>query len=320
MEQLEALKGKGVGYYVIDAGWADSKGFGGGTNLGEWEIYEKAFPNGMKPVVDAIHRAGMGAGIWFEFEIAGRDSLCFQETDRLLTRDGIPITSGDRRFWDFRKPEVVEYLSHKVIGFLKENRFDYMKVDYNETIGIGCDGGDSLGDGLYKHILAVQEFFRLVHRELPDLVIELCASGGHRLVHSFLELTSMASFSDAHECDEIPIIAANMHRILPPRQSQIWAVLRKEQPVDKLYYQISSGLLGRLCFSGDIGELSHRRFQRVRQRSGRGQLGGRPILDVSGHHPRSGPGPGAQHLLGPGGGLAERTLPYVRHLHSGHPV
>lgn len=256
LEQLEALKGKGVVYYVIDAGWADSKGFGGGTNLGEWEIYEKAFPNGMKPVVDAIHRAGMGAGIWFEFEIAGRDSSCFQKTDWLLTRDGLPVTSGDRRFWDFRKPEVVEYLSRKVIDFLKENRFDYMKVDYNETIGIGCDGGDSLCDGLYEHILAVQEFFRLVRRELPDLVIELCASGGHRLVHSFLELTSMASFSDAHECDEIPIIAANMHRILPPRQSQIWVVLRKEQPVDKLYYQIASGLLGRLCFSGDIGELS----------------------------------------------------------------
>lgn len=54
----------------------------------------------------------------------------------------------------------------------------------------------------------------------------------------------MASFSDAHECDEIPIIAANMHRMILPRQSQIWAVVKAGQPLQKLYYQICSGLFG----------------------------------------------------------------------------
>ena len=43
----------------------------------------------------------------------------------------------------------------------------------------------------------------------------------------------MASFSDAHECDEIPIIAANMHRMILPRQSQIWAVVKAGQPLQK---------------------------------------------------------------------------------------
>ena len=66
----------------------------------------------------------------------------------------------------------------------------------------------------------------------------------------------MASFSDAHECGEIPIIAANMHRVMPPRMSQIWAVVKPEQPLSKLYYQICSGLLGRLCFSGEPEKLS----------------------------------------------------------------
>ena len=66
----------------------------------------------------------------------------------------------------------------------------------------------------------------------------------------------MASFSDAHECDEIPIIAANMHRMILPRQSQIWAVVKAGQPLQKLYYQICSGLLGRLCFSGEPDALS----------------------------------------------------------------
>ena len=246
-----------MGFYVIDAGWYDDDAFEAAAKLGRWELSRRAFPHGLKYVVDAIHNAGMKAGIWFEFEMAGRDEPdCFAKTDWLLTRDGRPITAGDRRFWDMRKPEVQEYLAHRVIDFLRSNGIDYMKVDYNETIGLGCDGAESLGEGLYEQILASQHFFARIRRELPDLVLELCASGGHRLCHSFLELACMASFSDAHERDEIPIIAANMHRMILPRQSQIWAVVKAGQPLQKLYYQICSGLLGRLCFSGEPDALS----------------------------------------------------------------
>lgn len=259
LRQIAALQGKGIGYYVIDAGWFDDKAFDTAARLGKWQASAQSFPHGIKSVVEAIHAAGMKAGIWFEFEIAGRDEPdCFERTEWLLCRSGKPITAGDRRFWDMRKPEVRHYLSERVIVFLRENGFDYMKVDYNETIGIGCDSPDgaALGEGLREQIDASQAFFAQIRNALPDLVLEICASGGHRLCHSFLELACMASFSDAHECDEIPLIAANMHRVLLPRQSQIWAVVKAEQPLQKLYYQICSGLLGRLCFSGQPDALS----------------------------------------------------------------
>lgn len=262
LRQVEFLKGRGVGTYVIDAGWYDDAATESASRLGSWQVSRKAFPHGLCPVVDAIHDAGMKAGIWFEFEVAGRDdAVCFQKLDWLLHRDGRPITAGDRRFWNMRKPEVQEYLAEKVIAFLRDNHFDYMKVDYNETIGIGCDGAESLGEGLRQQIGATQAFFARIQRELPELVIELCSSGGRRLVHSFLNLCPMASFSDAHECDEIPIIAANMHRILLPRQSRIWAVVHPEHTLQKLYYQICSGLLGRLCYSGDIFALREEQWQ-----------------------------------------------------------
>lgn len=257
LKHIESLKGHNLGYYVIDAGWYDDESFEAASKLGKWELSKKHFPHGMRYVVEKIHDAGMKAGIWFEFEMAGRDEPdCFNKTEWLLTRDGRPITAGDRRFWDMRKPEVQEYLAHKVIDFLRDNAIDYMKVDYNEDIGLGCDGAESLGEGLYEQILATQVFFARIRRELPNLVLELCASGGHRLCHSFLELACMASFSDAHECDEIPIIAANMHRMILPRQSQIWAVVKGEHPLQKLYYQICSGLLGRLCYSGHPQDLT----------------------------------------------------------------
>ena len=128
-------------------------------------------------------------------------------------------------------------------------------MDYNDSIGLGVDGAESLGEGLRQHLAGVQAFFRKLRAELPDLVIENCSSGGHRLEPSMLGLTAMSSFSDAHECPEIPIIAANLHRLMLPRQSQIWAVLRARESLRRVVYLLAGGFLGRLCLSGDFPTL-----------------------------------------------------------------
>lgn len=69
-------------------------------------------------------------------------------------------------------------------------------------------------------------------------------------------VTSMASFSDAHECVEIPIIAANLHRAILPRQSQIWAVIRGTDSLKRIAYSVANTFLGRMCLSGDVTHLS----------------------------------------------------------------
>jgi len=104
-----------------------------------------------------------------------------------------------------------------------------------------------------------------MRREIPDLVIEVCASGGHRLEPSMLGLASMASFSDAHESLEIPIIAANLHRLILPRQSQIWSVLHASDTHQRLAYSLAAGFLGRLCLSGEIDRLNSEQWSLVRK-------------------------------------------------------
>jgi alpha-galactosidase len=151
-----------------------------------------------------------------------------------------------------RLPEVKEYLESRVIDFLEENGFDYMKIDYNDTVGIGCDGSESLGEGLRANFAASQGFYRRIRERLPNLIIETCASGGHRLEPSMLELGSLASCSDAHECVENPIIAAALHRLVLPRLSLVWVVLRSEFSHARTLFALGSGFLGRLCLSGDI--------------------------------------------------------------------
>ena len=80
-----------------------------------------------------------------------------------------------------------------------------------------------------------------------------------------LALASMASFSDAHESQEIPIIAANLHRLVLPRQSQIWAVLHASDSPKRLTYSLAAGFLGRLCLSGEIDELDEKQWSLVQE-------------------------------------------------------
>lgn len=71
---------------------------------------------------------------------------------------------------------------------------------------------------------------------------------------------SMASFSDAHECPEIPIIAANLHWVIHPAQSQIWSVIRTNDSLQRIAYSIIATFLGRMCISGDVTELSDKQW------------------------------------------------------------
>lgn len=253
---LDALKGRGFSYFVIDCGWYKEEGVPWDISMGDYEVSKTLFPDGMEKTTAAIRAAGLKPGIWFEFETAGPASRAYHQTEHLLKRDGYPLTTSRRRFWDMNDPWVTDYLDKRLIGMLKRYGFGYLKVDYNDTIGIGCDGCESQGEGLRKNILATEAYFQKIAEEIPGIVIENCASGGHRLEPGFMALSSMASFSDAHECVEIPIIAANLHRVILPRQSQIWAVIRKDDSLKRTAYSVISTFLGRMCLSGDVTELS----------------------------------------------------------------
>lgn len=252
----DRLKESATRYLVIDAGWYKTDGSDWSNGHGDWNPNSRLFPCGLEGAAQAIRERGLIPGLWFEMETVGSESTAFSLVDHLLQRDGLPVTSRVRRFWNLSDPWVVDYLAERVIGTLKKGGFGYLKVDYNETLGLGCDHPDSLGEGLRQQVLGSYRFFQKIRNELPDLVLENCASGGHRLEPSMLELSAMSSFSDAHESVEIPIIAANLHRLMLPRQSQIWAVLRRNDSAQRLAYSLAATFLGRMCLSGDITDLS----------------------------------------------------------------
>lgn len=260
----ERLRGTAVKYFVIDAGWYADLGRLWFSAHGDWEPGRDRFPKGIEAVADQLRARGFVPGLWFEWETCGRDSATFRDEALLLRRDQAPVTVADRRFLDLRLPATRERLRTRVLDLLAAGGFGYVKFDYNETLGLGVDGAESPGEGLRQVMLATGELYAEVRRRLPDLVVELCASGGHRLEPSLLGEAHMGSFSDAHETPELPIIAAGLHRLVPVRQLQVWVVLRPGASLGRLRYALAAGFLGRMCLSGDVCGLSAAQWAELR--------------------------------------------------------
>lgn len=258
---LKAIKGHGFEYFVIDCGWYKKEGIPWDVMMGDYDVSKELFSEGLDKTVELIKSYNLKPGIWFEIDNVGCRSEAYSKINMLLTRDGYPITTTMRRFFDLRKPETIQYLNDKVIGLLKKYGFEYMKIDCNDTVGIGCDGAESLGEGLRENQEASVNFIRSVKESIPGIILENCASGGHKLEALMMSECAMASFSDAHECEEIPIIAANLHRVILPRQSQIWAVIRESDSLKRIAYSVANTFLGRMCISGDVMRLSDEQWR-----------------------------------------------------------
>ena len=263
----KSLKDTKVKYFVVDDGWQHNET---GSVVGDWAYNRNRFPKGLKSYCNEIRSMGMVPGIWFEFESVrqGAERYAKEYDELYLTKDNVTLQNGvcnfhPTKFLNFRNPKVIEWLDECVIKLLKENGFGYMKVDYNVNIGLGCDGAESLGEGLRLQMLEVYEFFKKIKREIPNIIIENCASGGSRLEPMMMSVSAMSSFSDAHECFELPVIAANMHYLISPKQSQIWCVIHPEFNEEHMRYIISAGFLGRLCWSGPVDKLSKEQFAAI---------------------------------------------------------
>lgn len=246
-----------VRYFVVDAGWfrGNVPGAQWFTCHGDWTPDEAKLPGGLASVAQAIRDRGMVPGLWFEWETLGRDSAAWAQDDQVLTRDGYPVVANARKWWDLNDPWVINYLDDHVIRQLRDAGFGYVKIDYNENLGVGSDHPDGLGEGLRRNVVGTYAAFARLRDQLPDLVIENCSSGGHRLEPSMLARSAMSSFSDAHETPELPIIAGALHYLLLPRQSQIWAVLHGRDSTTRLAYSLGATFLGRMGLSGDILDL-----------------------------------------------------------------
>lgn len=145
LRDLEGLKraGQSANIFQIDDGYE--------TMIGDWEIDENKFPNGLAPIVDKIHEQGLMAGLWFAPFAAQFKAKVIKEHPDWLVRDSKshPIISGIA--WggfyalDFEKEEVRAYIKAFFDKVFDKWHFDMVKLDFLYAVAIRPRNGKTRG-------------------------------------------------------------------------------------------------------------------------------------------------------------------------------
>lgn len=223
-----AVKKTGAEYYVIDCGWHNEEpGNIVYPYVGQWKESHARFPEGLRKTTDYLKALGMKPGLWIEPEIVGylcEEMLAYYDEDCFLHRNGKRIFVMDRYFLDFRKEKVVHYLSETIRRMVEEYGAEYIKLDYNEDMGIGTDeDSDSCGEGLEQCAKAYLNWIDTMRKTYPQVLFETCSSGGMRMDYETLQHFSIVSTSDQIQYKKYPYIAGNILSAVLPEQAAVWS-------------------------------------------------------------------------------------------------
>ena len=218
----------GVDYYVIDCGWHNEEdGNIIYPYVGQWKQSNKRFPSGVKATLDFIKSLGLKPGLWIEPEIIGikcEEMLSYYDDDCFLKRGGKKIAVMNRYFLDFRAKKVVDYLSETIRRMVEDYGALYIKMDYNQDMGLGMGGnGEYLGEGLKSAQKAYLDWAADMIRRYPNVVFETCSSGGMRMDYKTLSVFDMVSTSDQTSYLKYPYIVGNVFSAVLPEQAGVWS-------------------------------------------------------------------------------------------------
>ena len=163
----------------IDAGWY--KGCGQWwANVGNWEVNKDRFPEGLKPVSDAVHRAGAGLLVWFEPErVRDGTDIAREHPEWIIKRNGSP----DYLF-DLGNKEARLWLTDYITALIKREGIDHYRQDFNMDPMPYWRANDPKGrTGIteIRHVEGLYAYWDSLLVRFPNLIIDNCASGGRRL-------------------------------------------------------------------------------------------------------------------------------------------
>ncbi len=187
-----------VDVYAVDAGWyGDSVGLENDPtnpewnpwwkNRGDWYPSSRYYPNGIKPLGDALKVDGIGFSLWIEPETAmiGK-KIVRDHPDWYLHRSPDPSKphAYQEVFANLGNPVVRKGITDMVSGFITDFGMTWYRQDFNirpEGYWKAADTPDRIGMTEIGHIEGLYKMWDDLLAGHPGLHIDNCASGGRRL-------------------------------------------------------------------------------------------------------------------------------------------
>ncbi len=180
--------------FWLDAGWYsgcgwDKKNGGWAENVGNWTVDTERFPNGLRPIADAVHAAGAKFLVWFEPERVRPGTRIDREHPEWL----LHLPGNSNALFNLGNDQARLWLTNDIAEFLKKEGIDYYRQDFNfdpMPFWQANDKPDRIGMSEIKHIQGLYAFWDSLLVRFPNLLIDNCASGGRRID---LETTSRSA-------------------------------------------------------------------------------------------------------------------------------
>ena len=202
----EAARKDGVELFVLDDGW-----FGARTHesagLGDWAANPDRLPGGITRLAERVERLGLRFGLWFEPEMANKDSDLYRaHPDWIIQTPGRRSSPGRNQYvLDFSRPEVVDHIYGMMAKILSEAKVSYIKWDMNRSITEAFSAAlppDRQGELFHRYILGVYDLYERLTTAFPHVLFESCASGGGRFDPGLLYYAPQGWASDDSDAVE----------------------------------------------------------------------------------------------------------------------
>jgi alpha-galactosidase len=199
---IEFIREQGFRYdlYWIDAGWYgddhDTEEFQNFENedwffhVGNWRVNRMVHPDGLRPVTDTAHAAGMKVLLWFHSLDCHSHLGWYNDHPEWgrITFEGAFVTPYIRQPYRAVKmasvymdnPQAVAFIADTIGGLLKEHGADSYREDTSMPSGhVDEPGRDGVGE--MKAVANYYRFWDSLAAQNPGLIIDNCGGGGTRI-------------------------------------------------------------------------------------------------------------------------------------------
>lgn len=187
----------GVERFVLDDGWFHARRTDT-AGLGDWWADRSVWPDGLKPLADAVHAHGMEFGLWFEPEMVNPDSDLFRaHPDWILQASGrMPLPHRNQQVLDLTNPDAFAHVLEQISTVLGECGVDYVKWDHNRDLLEAGTNTRGCAPAVHEQTVAYYRLLDTLRGRFPNIQWESCASGGGRIDLGVIEHVERVWTSD----------------------------------------------------------------------------------------------------------------------------
>ncbi|MBI5381430.1 MAG: alpha-galactosidase [Opitutae bacterium] len=268
----EKAKLLGVELFVMDDGWFGQRK-DARAGLGDWTPNAEKFPQGLKPLTDAVHGLGMKFGLWVEPEMVNPDSDLYRaHPDWVFHFPTRPRTQKRHQMMlNFARAEVREHIFQVLDRLLTDSPIDFIKWDMNRHVteaGWMEAPAEQQREVLVRHVRAVYEIFDRLRARHPQVLWETCSGGGARVDLGIFQRTDQAWASDNTDPLDRLQIQEGYTQAYAPKTMVAWVtdnpdtINKRDTP---LTFRFHCAMMGALGVGGNLlkwseAEMSQTRF------------------------------------------------------------